>query len=83
VRKKTAKVLRKKMIFIRTTKSDKIEVEKLAKDRGLNLSEYFRELVKEDRKRSLYQPYINSIEQQNRELTEKLWAVEKCIRVLN
>ena len=83
MREKAKKDLKKKLTLIRLTIADRKLAEKLSKARGESVSQFFRNLLKEEHERVLYRPYRNKIEQQNRELTEKLRAVEKSIRVMN
>jgi hypothetical protein len=83
MREKAKKDLKKKLTLIRLTIADRKLAEKLSKERGESVSQFFRNLLKEEHERILYRPYRNKIEQQNRELTEKLRAVEKSIRVMN
>jgi hypothetical protein len=70
-------------ILICTTKTDKIFIKKMAKERGLKVSQYFRELVRRDKELESYKPYFQKIQRQNMELIEKLNAIEKCYRVQN
>ena len=70
-------------ILIRVSKADKIHVQKLAKERGLKVSQYFRYLVERDKELETYKPYFQRIQRQNKELIEKLNAIEKCYRVQN
>jgi hypothetical protein len=83
MREKAKKDLKKKLTLIRLTIADRKLAEKLSKARGESVSQFFRSLMKEEHERILYRPYRNKIEQQNRELTEKLKAIEKSIRVMN
>jgi uncharacterized protein (UPF0335 family) len=83
MRKKTAQNRKLKKILIRFTEKEKKEVEQLAKGSGFTVSEFFRELIKTEKKHLQYQPYINKIEQINHELKEKLKNIEKCMWVMN
>ena len=83
MRNKTIQNRKLKRMLIRFTGIEKKEIEQLAKDRGFTVSEFFRELIKTEKKRLRYQPHINKIEQINYELKEKLKSIEKCMRVKN
>lgn len=72
-----------KVVIMKTSTADKKEVSLMAKERGMSMSEYFRELIRAEKERLKFKPYINRIEHMNKELQEKLDAVERCIRVMN
>jgi hypothetical protein len=83
MREKAPKDKKNKGYLIRLTLAERKLAEKLSKDRGESVSEFFRNIMKEELDRTIYRSHEQKIEQQNKKLQEMIKAIEKSIRVMN
>lgn len=76
MRRKSKKALKSSKILIRVSKAEKKQVESIATERGENVSQFYRRLLKEEGERKLLETHLIIAEQEKEVLKQMKEVLE-------